>query len=887
MRMANVHGEDTTASVLAGLEQAIDAVVMIDGSNMVTHFNAAAERMWGYDRSEVLGKNVSFLVPTEIKGRHDSYIAANRTTGVNRIVGRNREVKIERKDGSEVWGSLSISRVEVDGVITFMAFVRDVTEEVKQREQIALLSMVVDRTDRAILVADAGNRILYVNDAFTDMFGFSIGEAKGQTPDDLLHGRYTSPKTVENLHRRIRMEGGAEEELLVYGKDGNELWISTVVNTIRDETGGLKNSIALLTDITESKQLQSLQHHILESLAGEEQILNVIDTLCRTVEKIAPDVVCSVLHIDADRTMHPLGGPSLPADYSRSLDGIAVGVGVGSCGTAAALGEAVLVEDIRNDPMWRPYNAAPLAAGLKACWSTPIKARDGRVVGTFAFYFRECTGPSRWHQSIVDACVQLCALAIEREEARNEISRLAYFDTLTGLPNRARMRQLMERAIGDCPAEGSVALMFLDLDHFKDVNDTLGHSVGDELLVAVTHRLRQHIRAGDLLSRQGGDEFIILMPNCTSEGASRIARRITEALSAPMLLGDKQVPVSASAGISMFPENSADIDGLLKYADAAMYKAKQGGRSTYRFFSAEMDRVGEERLAFSAALRSAVAQGALRLNYQPQVRTDDGSLYGVEALARWHDPVLGDISPAKFIPLAEECGLIEQIGVWSLREACRQIASWRKAGLDVPCVSVNLSPINFQNGNLPALVAEMIAENDLPSDALMLEVTEGVVMSEHSAALCTMEKIRQSGVGLSLDDFGTGYASLSRLAHLPIRELKIDRSFMRNIENDASALAITTAVVRVGQSLNMTVVAEGVETDGQRRVLTKLGCDVIQGFLYSPALSVVDFEQWFSAYQADRWQRLLNERRAVAASNARSPAAQPSTSIPCVNKAIR
>ncbi len=367
------------------------------------------------------------------------------------------------------------------------------------------------------------------------------------------------------------------------------------------------------------------------------------------------------------------------------------------------LRNGVLATDLDTDPRWQPFKTRPLEVGLRACWSTPIKAKDGRVIGTFAFYFREFRPPSRWHQRIVEACVHLSALAIERKEARTQIARLAYHDMLTGLPNRARLRHLISQAIKACPAGKHIALVFLDVDHFKDVNDTLGHSAGDELLVQLAQRLRTQIQPGDLLGRLGGDEFVIVLPNCAAEGlADRF--RITEALAMPMQIGNRQVPMSASMGISMYPDNATDIDTLIQQADAAMYKAKQAGRSTHRFFSADMDRLAEQRLIYSAALRLAIANDALELHYQPQIRTIDGAVHGAEALARWHDPVLGEVSPLKFIALAEECGLIEQIGLWSLREACRQLAEWRRAGLDIPCVSVNLSPINFQNANLAAAV---------------------------------------------------------------------------------------------------------------------------------------------------------------------------------------
>lgn len=303
----------------------------------------------------------------------------------------------------------------------------------------------------------------------------------------------------------------------------------------------------------------------------------------------------------------------------------------------------------------------------------------------------------------------------------------------------------------------------------------------------------------------------------------------------------------------------------MQQADAAMYMAKQAGRSTHRMFSAEMNGLAEQRLSMIAALRRAIADNALSLNYQPQIRSGDGAIHGVEALARWHDATLGDVSPAKFIPLAEECGLIEQIGLWSVREACRQMASWRRAGLNIPSVSVNLSPINFRHVALAARLADILAEYALPADALMLEITESTFMQDGAAALETMQAIRALGIGLSVDDFGTGYSSLSRLAHLPIRELKIDRSFMRDIERDAGALAIATAVVRVGQGLGMTVVAEGVETEGQRKMLAELGCDVVQGFLYAPALAPVAFERWLIEHCAEQARAMLGRLAPVDA----------------------
>ena len=272
--------------------------------------------------------------------------------------------------------------------------------------------------------------------------------------------------------------------------------------------------------------------------------------------------------------------PAFPKTIRCSLDGVAIGPDIGSCGSAAFYGTPVLAMDIDTDPRWQPFKTRPLEVGLRACWSTPIKAKDGRVIGTFAFYFRECRPPSRWHQRIVDACVHLGALAIERKEARAQIARLAYYDMLTGLPNRARLRDLISEAIKACPAGKHVALAFLDVDNFKDVNDTLGHSAGDELLVQLAQRLRAQIQPGDMLGRLGGDEFVIVLPNRDAAEASLVASRITEALVMPLQIGTRQVPMSASIGISIYPDNATDIDTLIQQADAAMYKAKQAGRST-------------------------------------------------------------------------------------------------------------------------------------------------------------------------------------------------------------------------------------------------------------------------------------------------------------------
>ncbi|WP_407174915.1 EAL domain-containing protein [Bradyrhizobium sp. STM 3562] len=849
MRAHDLSAAETPELPLAALERANDAIVFIDGDFRVSYFSKAAEEMWGLDRDDVLGRDVSRLGLDDLR---EHLLAVSSSSDARRA-----EFKIRRNDGSRVRAALSFSSVEIEGQTQYLVFARDISAEREVREKVALLSLVADKTSRAIVITDRDLKIIYTNATFAGMFGYAPEEAKGRHAIELLVGRHTDHNRLAALWRGIIEGSLGEEDILAYDKNGNEIWISAHIQPFRNPRGRVKYMFALLTDISESVQLRSLQQLIMTALADELPITDIADRLCRRVEQIAPDVISSLLHIDANGLVRPLGGPSLPDEYSRALDGVAIGPDVGSCGSSAYYGEPVLAVDIDTDPRWQPYKHLPLQIGLRACWSTPIKAKDGRVIGTFAFYFRESRAPSRWHQRIIDACIHVAALAIERKEARAQIAQLAYYDTLTGLPNRARLRHLIDEAIQTCPDGKHVALAFLDLDNFKDVNDTLGHSAGDQLLAELARCLRAQIQPADMLGRLGGDEFVIVMPNRDARDAASIASRITEALASPLQIGNRQVATSVSIGISLYPDSATDIDTLIQQADAAMYNAKRAGRSTYRFFSADMKRLREQRLEYSAALRRAIASDGLTLHYQPQIGTADGAIHGVEALARWHDPDLGEVPPAKFIPLAEEGGLIEQIGLWSIREACRQMAAWRRAGLDIPCVSVNLSPINFQNPNLAASVAEILTCHALPPHVLMLEITEGVIMNERSVAIETMNAIRELGVGLSLDDFGTGYSSLSRLAQLPIRELKIDRSFMRDVEKDGCAKAIVTAVVRVGQSLHLTVVAEGVETEEQRNLLSELGCDAVQGFLYAPALSPAAFGRWLVDYSARQASEML------------------------------
>jgi len=590
-----------------------------------------------------------------------------------------------------------------------------------------------------------------------------------------------------------------------------------------------------------------LQQDVLELVAAGRSLKLVLDFLCRQVETCAPELACSVLLLDDDRRLRFTAAPSLPAAYNAAIDGEEIGPAVGSCGTAAWRGTAVEVTDIANDPLWADYRDLALSHGLAACWSSPIKGRDAQVLGTFALYYREPRGATSFHRRMLAACVHLCALAVEHDRARAEINRLAFFDTLTGLPNRALLR---DRATAALALAGRtrqpVTLMFLDMDRFKTINDSLGHAVGDRLLVEVAERLRRLFPDGDTLARLGGDEFVALLPGCDAGHAALVAERLLACLSVPTAVADLALTPTASIGIAVHPNDGADFDTLLRQADSAMYRAKQAGRNRCHFYRSDMNEQAVRRLEMEAALREALERGEFALHYQPQVRLDGRRLHRVEALIRWSHPRWGAVSPMEFIPLAEECGLIDGIDAWVLETAVAQLARWRTAGLAVPGVAVNMSAVRFAHGDLPDHVRGVLEANGVPADQLTLEITERLMMSEEVGVQDALDALHALGVTLSIDDFGTGYSSLSYLKRFPMGELKIDRSFVKELDIDAANRPLVRAMIQIGEALGLAVVAEGVEREAQHRMLEAEGCCIAQGYLYARPMAAEAFERWLA-----------------------------------------
>jgi diguanylate cyclase (GGDEF)-like protein len=436
--------------------------------------------------------------------------------------------------------------------------------------------------------------------------------------------------------------------------------------------------------------------------------------------------------------------------------------------------------------------------------------------------------------------------AIERKRTQERLAYLASYDQLTDLPNRSLFNERLATSLKQARRhEREMVLMFLDLDHFKDINDTLGHSAGDELLKDVARRLQHCVRAEDTIARLGGDEFTIIMNEVYHrEDAATVAEKILDALAHPFVLENEEVFVTTSIGIASYPRCGSDAETLIRHADTALYRAKSEGRSNYQFFEAEMNQAVSERMNMINALRHATKREEFFLYFQPLIHAHSGEVYGMEALLRWQHPEWGLIPSSEFVPLLEETGLILPVGEWVIRESCRQSRIWTQAGLDPLIVSVNLSVRQFHKRDLVDVVKSAIEESGINPQQLQLEVTESVLFERSHAANKTLARLRDIGVKLAIDDFGTGYSSLSYLKQYPFDTLKFDRSFIQGITNSDNGAAIVASVINLGHSLGMTVVAEGVETQQQLTILHDHNCDQFQGYLFGYPMSAESCTRW-------------------------------------------
>lgn len=496
-----------------------------------------------------------------------------------------------------------------------------------------------------------------------------------------------------------------------------------------------------------------------------------------------------------------------------------------------------------------PATAQDGRGGERVSWTEPIRTAGGKVLGMIVVHTESGHPPGHEMQDKLRLAATLAARALEQDRPHGPYPDSWNFDPLTGLPNRAlldgRIRSAQQVAEH---TNGVVALLLLDLDHFKDINDTLGHSFGDALLVHLLTRIQDIVHGDALVTRLGGDEFAVVMNAASRDEVELVARRILAAVAETHSVDGYDLSITGSLGIAVDPNDGTNFETLLRSADAAMYRAKAEGRHGLQFFTKELGHHASRHFLLFNAMRSASSRGELSVRYQPQLRMSDGLLIGAEALVRWHHPELGVIPPGEFIPLAEDCGLIVQIGEWVLRQALADALPWLAQAPETFSIAVNLSAVQFRCKELPERISQIVAEAGFPPHRLVLELTESAAMRDPESAVAMIARLNGCGIRVAIDDFGAGYSSLNYLKKFNSHKLKIDKSFIRDIGSDDDDLAIVRAIISMARQLNMSTLAEGVEQPEQLAILAAEGCDESQGYFISPALAAPEFAHFLRSF---------------------------------------
>lgn len=707
------------------------------------------------------------------------------------------------------------------------------------------LQALIDFVPDYLWVKDTESRFIVVNKALTiDNGRKNTSEVIGQSDFDFHAPEIARKFRADELEVLRSGKPMIDKEEYVIEAAGITKWLLSTKVPLRDENNEIYGLVGIARDITERKRadaLRSGQAQILEMIALNAPLGEVLDRLMRLVESQLDGIFGSVLLLDEDgQHLRHGAAPSLAESYIKAIDGVRIGPKVGSCGTAVYRREPVIVADIMSDPLWEDYRELVAVYGYRSCWSTPILSHQGTVLGVFAMYSMSVREPTVIETHLIDVTTRIAGIAIERKRAEDQIRFLAHHDALTGLPNRSLLKDRLTQAILQTRRHNPwVSVVFIDLDNFKTINDSLGHTVGDELLKAVASRMVGCVKPTDTVVRLGGDEFVILLVDqmASAEAVSTTLDEISTAVSAPYSIEGRALYVTCSMGVATFPNDGSDPESLLMNADAAMYKAKEAGRDNVQFYTTEMNTRVHEKLALQQELRDAIARNEFTLLYQPQIDLRSGRIFAVEALVRWQHPTLGLLSPLKFIPMAEDTGLIVPLGDWVLHDACRQNKAWQNAGLPPMNVCVNVSARQFREKNLISRVVNALRDSGMAAKYLELEITESLIMQDVDQAVETMRVLQGLGVQLAIDDFGTGYSSLNALKTFPVARLKIDKSFVSNLAGSESDRAVAAAVISLGQKLNLRVIAEGVETAEQLAFLRDNNCDEIQGYYFSKPIT--------------------------------------------------
>jgi diguanylate cyclase (GGDEF)-like protein/PAS domain S-box-containing protein len=712
------------------------------------------------------------------------------------------------------------------GTVYFEGFVYDITQRKAAEQKLASVNAqreaVLDAATRmAIIATDPAGTITMFNTGAQRMLGYAPADVIGTRSVTMLHRddelAYHADRLAldfgERLHgfdvlvRRAVKEGVEEREWTYVRGDGRTLTVLLSVTAIRGDDGAIAGFLHVANDVTERKQAEEMLRKQSAAIASSMDGIGILD------EKL---------------------------EFTYLNDAFARLYGAQ---TLSMLGRHLreLYDEQENDRFQRAI--------------LPIVSERGRWRGEANGLRRDgAIFPQEISLTAIEGGGMVCVVRdiTERTYAEEQIKHLAYHDALTGLPNRLLFKDRLTVALSHAQRDHTrLAVLFLDLDRFKVINDSLGHNIGDQLLQAVAARVQSCVRESDTVARLGGDEFTLLLPSLIrSEDAAPVAQKILEAVRYPFHLEGREFFITTSIGISLFPEDGLDAETLIKNADTAMYQAKEQGRDNYQLFNAYINAKALQRIALEHGLRRALSNKELAVHYQPIFDLRSGRISGMEALLRWKHPEMGNIPPGTFIPIAEAIGVMTPIGGWALREACMQTKAWHDAGFRNLTLAVNLSVTQLQAPDLVARVKETLDETGLPPRLVELEITESSAMQSPEQSIRTLYDLKKLGIRISLDDFGTGHSSLAYLKRFPIDTLKIDQSFVRDITSDPDTAAIVTAIIAMAHSLRLKVIAEGVEFTEQATFLKRYACDQMQGFLIRPPVPAHEFAELIA--QAER-----------------------------------
>jgi len=743
--------------------------------------------------------------------------------------------------------SLSSSRVRAQKMA------ERITEDLRQSEaKLAeaqrLTQSMIEALPNPIFFKSPDGRYRGVNEAWEKFFGISRDAFIGKTVHDL----YPNDKPVaERLDARDQelweCPGSQTYEAVIPGAEGTRHDVVYFKATYARTNGAVAGLIGTIIDITERKRAerrQIMEHAITRVLAEADSVAvaipMIIRTICETMgwhygDRYEYDAEAVVLR---RREFWAVDTPEMQT-FATSAAHRAVkpdASGGGLIRAAHSSGKPVWISDIcKNASMQRKEFVEQ--AGLHGAFAFPLIAA-GQVLGVVEFFHRDVREPDAMLIHIAESIGSQIGQFIVRMQAEEAVKFVAMHDSLTNLPNRVMFNQRLEQAITQAHRNSrTLAVMFIDLDRFKIINDTLGHEAGDVLLREVAQRITHHLRTGDMVARLGGDEFVVLLEDQSDPAAiGVVAEKLITSLTENFVVSEREVHVTASIGISTYPADAQDMRSLMKFADIAMYRAKEQGRNTFQFYSDQIDVHSVERLTLESELRGALERNELVLHYQPVVEAKSGSVVGMEALVRWQR---GEelLAPGKFIGIAEESGLIVPIGEWVLETACAQQRKWREQGLPPVRIAVNLSPRQFMHRKLVEDIVGVIGRTGCDTSLLELEITESTVMHNAPRAVAILTELKAMGIRVAIDDFGTGYSSLAYLKRFPIDSLKVDRSFVSDVPSDSANTAITRAIIAMAHSLGLNVIAEGVETLDQLNFLREHGCDELQGYYMSMPLA--------------------------------------------------